>query len=127
MSNVDWDGVLSAYRPLLSRVGSSGEFADLLVEVVAELGTSHAYVMPSGLFTARTSARGGAAALLGADVARAPDGRWLVERVLPGELSDPRARSPLAAPGVAVRFPARSAAAGASADSGRGNDRAPRS
>ena len=71
--------------------------------MVAELGTSHAYVMPSGLFTARTSARGGAAALLGADVVRAPDGRWLVDRVLPGESSDPRARSPFAAPGVAVR------------------------
>ena len=38
------------------------------------------------------------AALLGADVARAPDGRWLVERVLPGESSDPQARSPFARP-----------------------------
>ncbi|HMD92246.1 MAG TPA: PDZ domain-containing protein, partial [Trebonia sp.] len=103
MSDVDWDGILDDYRPLLARIGSPGEFADLLWEVVAELGTSHAYVTPSGLFTARTSARGGAAALLGADVVRAPDGRWLVDRVLPGESSDPRARSPLAAPGVAVR------------------------
>ena len=34
---------------------------------------------------------------------RAPDGRWIVERVLPGESSDPHARSPFAAPGVAVR------------------------
>src|SRR4029077_9264720 len=42
-------------------------------------------------------------ALLGADVVRAPDGRWVVERVLPGESSDPQARSPFAAPGVAVR------------------------
>ena len=103
MSEVDWDGVLAEYRFLLSRIGSSGEFADLLWEVVAELGTSHAYVTPSGLFTARTPARGGAAALLGADIARSSDGRWLVDRVLPGESSDPRARSPLAAPGVAVR------------------------
>jgi tricorn protease len=103
MSGVDWDEVLDTYRFLLSRIGSSGEFADLLWEVVAELGTSHAYVTPSGVFTARTSARGAAAALLGADVVRSPDGRWLVDRVLPGESSDPRARSPLAAPGVAVR------------------------
>ena len=102
MSEVDWDGVLGSYRFLLSRIGSSLEFADLLYEVAAELGTSHAYVMNTTEFTARTSARGAAAALLGADVSRAPDGRWLVERVLPGESSDPRARSPLAAPGVAV-------------------------
>jgi len=103
MSGVDWDEILGAYRFLLSRIGSSGEFADLLWEVVAELGTSHAYVTPSGVFTAHTPARGAAAALLGADVLRSPDGRWLVDRVLPGESSDPRARSPLAAPGVAVR------------------------
>ena len=102
MSEVDWDGVLDSYRFLLSRIGSSLEFADLLYEVAAELGTSHAYVMNTTVFTARTSARGAAAALLGADVSRAPDGRWLVDRVLPGESSDPRARSPLAAPGVAV-------------------------
>jgi tricorn protease len=39
---------------------------------------------------------------LGADISRDAAGRWLVDRVLPGESSDPRARSPLAAPGAAV-------------------------
>lgn len=103
MSGVDWGGVLERYRPLLSRIASSGEFADLLWEVAGELGTSHAYVTASGVFEAQSRVRGEPAAPLGADVSRAPDGRWLVDRVLPGESSDPRARSPLAAPGVAVR------------------------
>jgi tricorn protease len=103
MSNVDWDGVLDDYRFLLGRIRSSAEFGDLLWEVAAELGTSHAYVMPSSTFTARSTLRGAPAALLGADVARSADGRWLVERVLPGESSDPHARSPFGAPGVAVR------------------------
>ncbi len=103
MSDVDWDGVLEEYRFLLARIRSSAEFGDLLWEVAGELGTSHAYVMPSGTFTARSTLRGAPAALLGADVARSADGRWLVERVLPGESSDPRARSPFGAPGVAVR------------------------
>ncbi len=103
MSGVDWDEVLATYRFLLDRVGSSAEFGDLLWEVAAELGTSHAYVTPSGTFAGRTAVRGTAAAQLGADVARAEDGRWLVTRVLPGESSDPHARSPLTAPGVAVR------------------------
>ncbi|HEY1734491.1 MAG TPA: PDZ domain-containing protein, partial [Acidimicrobiales bacterium] len=103
MSDVDWDGTLDEYRFLLDRVRTSAEFGDLLWEVAGELGTSHAYVMPSGTFSARSALRGQPAAVLGADVARAPDGRWLVERVLPGESSDPRARSPFAAPGVAVR------------------------
>ena len=53
MSEVDWDGVLDSYRFLLSRIGSSLEFADLLYEVAAELGTSHAYVMNTTVFTAR--------------------------------------------------------------------------
>ncbi|MGH3206988.1 MAG: S41 family peptidase, partial [Trebonia sp.] len=103
MSDVDWDGLLEEYRFLLDRVRTSAEFGDLLWEVAGELGTSHAYVMPSGTFSAKSVLRGQPAALLGADVARAADGRWIVERVLPGESSDPRARSPFAAPGVAVR------------------------
>jgi len=103
MSGVDWDGVLEEYRFLLDRVRTSAEFGDLLWEVAGELGTSHAYVYPSGTFSARSALRGQPAAVLGADVARRPDGRWVVERVLPGESSDPRARSPFAAPGVAVR------------------------
>ncbi|MGD0706360.1 MAG: PDZ domain-containing protein, partial [Trebonia sp.] len=103
MSGVDWDGVLDQYRFLLDRVRSSAEFGDLLWEVAAELGTSHAYVHPTSTFTARNTLRGAPAALLGADVSRSADGRWLVTRVLPGESSDPHARSPFAAPGVAVR------------------------
>jgi tricorn protease len=103
MSGIDWDGVLDEYRFLLDRVRSSAEFGDLLWEVAAELGTSHAYVHPTSTFTARNTLRGSPAAVLGADVARSADGRWLVERVLPGESSDPHARSPFAAPGVAVR------------------------
>jgi tricorn protease len=101
MSEVDWDGVLADYRPLLAKIRSSTEFADLMWELVAELGTSHAYVAASGQFRAQAS-RGAAVGILGADVARDATGRWVIERVLPGESSDPAARSPLAAPGVAV-------------------------
>ena len=99
MSGVDWDGVLGEYRPLLDRIRSAADFADLLWEVLGELGTSHAYV---------TAAASGArdyvpVGQLGADISRDAVGRWVVDRVLPGESSDPRARSPLTAPGVVVR------------------------
>ena len=99
MSGVDWDGVLGEYRPLLDRIRSAADFADLLWEVLGELGTSHAYV---------TAAASGArdyvpVGQLGADISRDVAGRWVVDRVLPGESSDPRARSPLTAPGVVVR------------------------
>ncbi len=100
MAEVDWDGVLGTYRALLPRIRTADDFADLLWEVLGELGSSHAYVR------AATVAGGPASpppvGQLGADLAQAADGSWQVERVLPGESSDPRARSPLAGPGAAV-------------------------
>ncbi|MEU0964941.1 S41 family peptidase [Streptomyces sp. NPDC005917] len=98
LGGVDWDGVLDRYRPLVERVATHDDLVDLLWEVQGELGTSHAYVTPRGGHG--RSARQG---LLGADISRHPDGSWRIDRILPAETSDPGARSPLAAPGVAVR------------------------
>jgi tricorn protease len=105
MSGVDWDFVTEQYRPLLDRVRGAHDFTDLLWEVIAELGTSHAYVTRAGDDFCFFPVRPGPAAVgqLGADLSRDPGGRWLVDRVLSGESSDLHARSPLAAPGVAVR------------------------
>ena len=102
MSGVDWDGVLDGYRPLLDRIRDADDFTDLLWEVLAELGTSHAYVTRASQ-DRHDDAGSAAVGQLGADIARDETGRWLVDRVLPGESSDPRARSPLEAPGVVVR------------------------
>ncbi|MGW0293452.1 S41 family peptidase [Streptomyces tuirus] len=98
MCGIDWDGVLDQYRPLVERVASPDEFADLLREVLGELGTSHAYV---------TAARRNEGpphyqrrqGLLGANFVRR-DGRWVVKRILPGDSSDSKARSPLAGTGI---------------------------
>jgi tricorn protease len=43
MSGVDWRAVYRQYLPLLDRVGSRGEFSDLVWEMQGELGTSHCY------------------------------------------------------------------------------------
>ncbi|MFH8792655.1 S41 family peptidase [Streptomyces sp. NPDC017941] len=99
MGGVDWDGVLERYRPVLARIATHDDLVDLLWEVQGELGTSHAYVFPRGNWSAASTRQG----LLGADLSRGDDGLWRVDRVLPSETSDPAARSPLAAPGVAVR------------------------
>ncbi|MEU2928595.1 S41 family peptidase [Streptomyces sp. NPDC007251] len=98
MCGIDWDGVLDQYRPLVERVASPDEFADLLREVLGELGTSHAYV---------TAARRNEGpphyqrwqGLLGANFVRR-DGGWTIKRILPGDSSDSRARSPLAGTGI---------------------------
>ncbi|KUO13980.1 S41 family peptidase [Streptomyces sp. DSM 15324] len=98
LGGLDWDAVLDRYRPLLDRVATHDDLVDVLWEVHGELGTSHAYVSPRGGY-----GRGARQGLLGADISRHADGSWRVDRVLPSETSDPDARSPLAAPGVAVR------------------------
>ncbi|MCH0565427.1 S41 family peptidase [Streptomyces sp. MUM 2J] len=98
MGGVDWDGVLDRYRPVLARVATHDDLVDLLWEVQGELGTSHAYVIPRG-----STGNGPRQGLLGADISRHEDGHWRIDRILPAETSDPDARSPLAAPGVAVR------------------------
>ncbi|MFJ5259671.1 S41 family peptidase [Streptomyces sp. NPDC088387] len=98
MNGVDWDGVLDRYRPVVDRVATHDDLVDLLWEVQGELGTSHAYVVPSA-----GHGHGARQGLLGADISRHEDGSWRIDRILPSETSDPDARSPLAAPGVAVR------------------------
>ncbi|MGW3910127.1 S41 family peptidase [Streptomyces sp. NPDC005070] len=99
LGGVDWDGVLDRYRPVLERVATHDDLVDLLWEVQGELGTSHAYVTPRGGWSGGDRAQG----LLGADISRHEDGSWRIDRILPSETSDPEARAPLAAPGVAVR------------------------
>ncbi|MFI8892171.1 S41 family peptidase [Streptomyces paradoxus] len=98
MCGIDWDGVLDQYRPLVERVASPDEFADLLREVLGELGTSHAYV---------TAARRNEGpphyqrrqGLLGTNFVRRDSG-WAVKRILLGDSSDSKARSPLAGSGI---------------------------
>ncbi|WP_217242512.1 S41 family peptidase [Streptomyces sp. AC555_RSS877] len=98
MCGIDWDAVLDQYRPLVERVASPDEFADLLREVLGELGTSHAYVSAARRNEGppHYQRRQG---LLGANLVRRDDG-WTVSRILPGDSSDSKARSPLAGTGI---------------------------
>jgi tricorn protease len=98
MAEVDWDAAQDEYRPLLDRITSQAEFVDVLWELFGELGTSHAYAYAP---EAGSRAGGATAALLGADLEHTGAG-WRVSRVVRGDSSDPRARSPLAAPGAGV-------------------------
>ncbi|WP_274562783.1 S41 family peptidase [Streptomyces spiramyceticus] len=98
MCGVDWEAVLDQYRPLVERVATPDEFADLLREVLGELGTSHAYVAPARRNEGPPHYQR-AMGLLGANfVCR--DGKWLVRRILLGDSSDSKARSPLAGTGI---------------------------
>ncbi|WP_106402807.1 S41 family peptidase [Actinocorallia populi] len=97
LAEAGWDAALERYRPVLERVATPDDFADLMWELMGELGTSHAYVS-----RARYDREGEWLGMLGADLRRDGD-VWRITRVLPGESSDPRARAPLAGPGIVVR------------------------
>ncbi|MFD0208471.1 S41 family peptidase [Streptomyces hirsutus] len=98
MCGIDWDAVLAQYRPLVERVASPDEFADLLRELLGELGTSHAYVAAARRNEGppHYQRRQG---FLGANLVPREHG-WTVQRILPGDSSDSRARSPLAGTGI---------------------------
>ncbi|MFF1419221.1 S41 family peptidase [Streptomyces sp. NPDC058280] len=98
LCGIDWDGVLDQYRPLVERVASPDEFADLLREVLGELGTSHAYVTPARRNEGPPHYQR-AMGLLGANLV-CRDGEWMIKRILPGDSSDSKARSPLAGTGI---------------------------
>ncbi|MFD3452690.1 S41 family peptidase [Streptomyces sp. NPDC058691] len=99
MCGIDWPAVLDQYRPLVEQVSTPDEFADLLREVLGELGTSHAYVAPARRNEGPPHYQR-PIGLLGANFAHTKDGRWVLARILPGESSDSKARSPLAGTGI---------------------------
>ncbi|WP_285564981.1 S41 family peptidase [Streptomyces sp. RTGN2] len=98
MCGIDWPAILDQYRPLVERVATPDEFADLLREVLGELGTSHAYVSPARRNEGPPHYQR-AIGLLGANIA-CRDGDWTLTRILPGDSSDSKARSPLAGTGI---------------------------
>ncbi len=100
MSQIDWDDVWNAYSPLIDRVGTRGEFSDLVWEMQGELGTSHAYEFGGDYRPGPSYPQGFLGADFAWDEAAAGYGITHIVRGAPGE---PKAFSPLAAPGVNVR------------------------
>ncbi|THA74483.1 peptidase S41 [Streptomyces sp. A0642] len=98
MCGIDWPAVLDQYRPLVERVATPDEFADLLREVLGELGTSHAYVSPARRNEGPPHYQR-AIGLLGVNFL-CRDGAWVIRRILPGDSSDSKARSPLSGTGI---------------------------
>lgn len=92
MDGTDWSKVLDRYRPVVDLARTRDDVVDILWETVGELNSSHAYVNPP-------QPSGPQQGLLGADLEATPAGAKII-RVLPGEASDPAARSPLRAAGV---------------------------
>lgn len=98
LDGVDWTAVLADYRPVVERLFTRDDFVDLLWETVAELNTSHCYVVPPNppIDTKLSTGK------LGADLERNAHG-IVITRILPSDSTDPKAWSPMAAAGVGAK------------------------
>jgi tricorn protease len=100
MSRIDWGRIWERYSPLIERVGTRGEFSDLVWEMQGELGTSHAYE-GGGDYRREPSYPQG---FLGADLEYDSDaGAYRVRHVVQGASGEESADSPLRGPGVNIR------------------------
>ncbi|MGW9004124.1 S41 family peptidase [Brevibacterium casei] len=98
MNGVDWQGVTLRWRQVAAKALTHDDLVDILWETVGELNTSHAYVTPAEPLGDESKRLG----FLGADLARTDKG-WEIVRILPGETSEPAARSPLRQAGVGAQ------------------------
>jgi tricorn protease len=94
----DWDAVHDKYSPLVDHVGRREDLNYIMIEMMAELVSSHARIF-AGDFVRNEGAPTG---LLGADFVLA-NGRYRISRIYTGESWNPSLAAPLAVPGVDVR------------------------
>ena len=100
MSSINWTAVWHRYSPLIARVGTRGEFSDLMWEMQGELGTSHAYEMGGDYRPEPTYPQGFLGANIGYDAANAC---YRIDHIVKGDAGNARSSSPLCAPGVNVK------------------------
>ncbi|MDK2126974.1 S41 family peptidase [Parachitinimonas caeni] len=101
MSGIDWPAMYQRYAPLVERIGSRGEFSDLVWELQGELGTSHCYEFEGDYREPPYVSLGH----LGADFFWDSDaGCYRVDRIVQGDGWKPKAGSPLAGIGVQIKL-----------------------
>lgn len=100
MHGVDWPAMRDKYMPLVDRVTSRAELADLLAQMVSELSALHIFVRGGDLRQGEDRVQ---PASLGAVLTRDDEaGGYRVERIYRSDPDEVGRRSPLAAPGVDV-------------------------
>ena len=100
MSGIDWKKVYKRYYPLLKRIATRSEFADLVWEMQGELGTSHAYEF-GGDYRKRPWYHIGQ---LGADLQYdKKSDAYLIKHIVAGDVWDKKNSPPLKKPGLDIK------------------------
>jgi tricorn protease len=99
MAGVDWDAIYERYLPLVDRVATRSELSDLIWELQAELGTSHAYEIPADLGDPPDYRQGH----LGVDWELDEEGHYRIGAIVIGDVWDTSATSPFNRPGIEAR------------------------
>ena len=98
MHGVDWNAVRAKYEPLVSRVTDRAELAELMAQMVGELGALHSQVRVGDV---RTAPEDPGLAGLGANFVRT-EGGWRIEKIYRNDPELPGEGSPLARAGSNV-------------------------
>jgi len=99
MHGADWPAVKNKYAALLPHLATRGDLDRVIRWMLSELAVGHSNLSPGERLHQRKTVPGG---LLGADYEVA-DGRYRFKKVYGGLNWSPELRSPLTAPGVAVK------------------------
>jgi tricorn protease len=100
MHGVDWQAMHDKYAPLVAGCGTRGDLNYLIGEMIGELNIGHTYIYGGDFEDGADRVSTGT---LGADfTAEADAGFYRITNIARGVSWDPRYRSPLAEPGVAV-------------------------
>ena len=99
MHGVDWVAVRAKYEPLVDRVTDRFELAELMAQMVSELGALHSQVGPGDT---RSGDEVPGLAGLGGRFSKAADG-WRIDAIYAHDRELPSEAPPLAAPGVDLK------------------------
>ncbi len=99
MHGVDWQAVRAKYEPLVERLASRQDLAELMAQMVGELGALHSQVGAGDL---RSGPEEPGAAALGARLERVAQG-WRIAHIYAGDPELPAEAAPLAAPGLGLQ------------------------
>lgn len=101
MHGLDWDAVCARYSAAIADCSSRDDVHFLITELLGEINCGHAYNYGNDSVPERAGP-GERAGLVGADW-KLEQGAFRIVRILGAGSSDPRARGPLAQPGVDAR------------------------